>query len=131
MIDGSRPWMLREFAAVVGCSVKALLEAGAMTAPSRRRFRFGLRRLMACSTVACLYFACWILTSTRGADDAARHYRVANNVHGAIANAAPVAPLLLRVIVHRRQRTGISWARFPMETHYCLWFFGLTVEVPI
>jgi hypothetical protein len=94
----------------------------------RRWFQFSLRTLVIFTAIACLYFACWIPTKTRGVDGVARRYAWKYNGHAA-ANAEPVLPLLLRVTVDRSHRTGLAWTH-ARESAYCIWLFGIVIEAP-
>jgi hypothetical protein len=108
--------------------------------PKRRWLRFSLRTMFVLWTIACLLlFACWTLTKTMGVDDVARRYiRPSGSKFGPsqVANATRVGPLVVRVTIDRYpgivpNQYSIQQTHLPSETAYCLWFFGLVVELPI
>jgi hypothetical protein len=100
-----------------------------MTATPRSRWlRFSLRGLIVLTTVACMYFACWIPTKTTGVVDVIAYFSGKYQDKPA-AHAVPVAPLLLRVTAERSDLSGTTLSRVK-ESAYCFWILGATVEVP-
>jgi hypothetical protein len=71
-------------------------------------------------SIACVYFACWIPTNEAGADAVAESYSMKYNGVASV-EADAVLPLVLKVTAY----TGRA-----VEQVYCLWLFGLKIEVP-
>jgi hypothetical protein len=87
----------------------------------KHKLRFSLRTMLILIAVACLYLSFWPATTTRGVRDIHmlfdRRY----------CNAKAVFPLLLTT---KEATIGGQNGPLCVRTHYLVWFYGWTAELP-
>ena len=108
-------------------------EGRAMVAePGRKRRmpRFSMRTLAVLLTNICLYFACWLPTTTTGVRDVGNRL-ASESYYSADGNqyrATPKAPL---VLAWCGEQVRVSFpAQVIRRTSYYFWFFGWVARIP-
>jgi hypothetical protein len=100
--------------------------------PAHKRWppRFSLRTLAILLTIVCLYFACWIPTTTTGVRDVG--YRLASeSVYSADGNQFRATPKVPLILEWSGETTFVTSSTVVLrKTSYYFWFFGWVAKLP-